>query len=285
VTRRATLAAVGTDPTLATVSAVGDGHRGAVDPLVPIRDTLAAMAARPELPPLVGLAPGLSATPGNGWVPATELVDGLVVDDFLDTAKRRWRASPHAAAALAWKCYTYWLALPAVLGYAVARRVPLVRPDAVLARWAAHSPFVAVGLGDVEVAVPAADPLAIGVPGARLRVVADDDALLAELRASLMDEHLAPVMEQIRDRVHLGRRTLWGSLASGIAYGMSRAADFVPAPVLPTTLEILTALGLDDLVELTARADGRPGLEVQRRTCCLAFTLPEPKICSGCCIR
>jgi hypothetical protein len=267
VTRRGTLATLGTDP------------------LAPVRDTLAAMAARPELPPLAGLAPGLTATPGDGWVLATGLTDGLLLDDFLDTAKRRWHASPHAAAALAWKSYTYWLALPAVLGYAVARRVPLVRPDSVLACWAPRSPFVAVGLGDVEVAVLAADPLAIGGPGARVRVVADDAALLVELRASLMDQHLDPVMEQIRDRVHLGRRTLWGSLASGIAYGMSRAADFVPAPVLPTTSEILTALGLDDLVELAPRRDGRPGLEVQRRTCCLAFTLPEPKICSGCCIR
>jgi hypothetical protein len=268
VTRRATLATLGT-----------------VDPLTPVKDTLAAMAGRPELPPLVGLAPSLTATPGDGWVPATELVGGLLLDDFLDTAKRRWHASPHAAAALAWKCYTYWLALPAVLGYAVARRVPLVRPDVVLARWAPRSPFVAVGLGDVEVAVSSADPLAIGVPGARVRVVADDGALLAQLRASLMDEHLSPMLDGIRARVHLGRRTLWGSLASGIAYGMSRAADFVPAPVLPTTNEILTALGLDDLVELAPRQDGRPGLEVQRRTCCLAFTLPEPKICSGCCIR
>ena len=259
-------------------------------PLAPVRDTLAAMAARPELPPLVGLAPGLIATAGHGWIPATDLIDGdradgRALDDFLDAAKQRWQASPHAAAALAWKSYTYWLALPAVLGYAVARRVPLVRPDSVLACWAPRSPFVAVGLGDVEVAVLAADPLAIGGPGARVRVVADDAALLVELRASLMDQHLDPVMEQIRDRVHLGRRTLWGSLASGIAYGMSRAADFVPAPVLPTTSEILTALGLDDLVELAPRRDGRPGLEVQRRTCCLAFTLPEPKICSGCCIR
>jgi hypothetical protein len=250
-----------------------------------MRDTLAAMAARPELPPLVGLAPGLTASPGDGWVPTTELVNGLALDDFLDTAERRWQASPHAAAALAWKCYTYWLALPAVLGYAIARRVPLMRPDAVVARWASRSPFVAVGLTDIEMAVPATDPLAIGGPGARVRVVADDGALLAELRASLVDEHLAPMLERIRERVHLGRRTLWGSLASGVAYGMSRAADFVPAPVLPTTYEILTALGLDDLVELSPPRDGRPGLDVQRRTCCLAFTLPEPKICSGCCIR
>jgi ferric iron reductase protein FhuF len=93
------------------------------------------------------------------------------------------------------------------------------------------------------------------------------------------------MLDRIQTRVHLGQRTLWGSLASGVAYAMSRAADLVPEPVLPTTYEILKTLGLDDLVEISAARDGRSGLHIQRRTCCLAFTLPEPKICSGCCIR
>jgi ferric iron reductase protein FhuF len=267
VTRRATLA------TLATV-----------DPLDSVRDTVAAMAARPDLPALVGLAPGLTATVGGGWVPATALVDGAAIDDFLDTARRRWDASPHAAAALAWKCYTYWLALPAVLGYAVARRTPLVRPDAVVVRWSQQQPFVVVGLTAPEVAVAPADPIALDDPAARVRVMPVDE-MMTELRLSLVDEHLSPMLERIRDRVHLGHRTLWGSVASGVAYALSRAADFIPAPVLPTTYEILSALRLDDLVDLSAREDGRPGLNIQRRTCCLAFTLPEPKICSGCCIR
>jgi ferric iron reductase protein FhuF len=41
---------------------------------------------------------------------------------------------------------------------------------------------------------------------------------------------------------------------------------------------------VDDLLDITP--DPQTGrLSIQRRTCCLAFTLPEPKICSGCCIR
>jgi ferric iron reductase protein FhuF len=243
------------------------------------------MAARPELPPLVGLAPELTAPTGDAWRPATRLVDGTDLDAFLDSAQRRWQASPHAAAALAWKCYTYWLALPAVLGYAVARRVPLMRPESVVARWSDRAPFVAVGITAVEVAVPASDPLALAGLDVGVRIVPDEAALLSELRSSLIDDHLSPMLDGIRERVRLGRRTLWGSLASGIAYGLSRAADFVPAPVLPTTREILIALDLDDLVQLSPRADGRPGLSIQRRTCCLAFTLPQPKICTGCCIR
>jgi ferric iron reductase protein FhuF len=254
----------------------------ALDPLGPVRAAVAALAARPDLPPPNGLAPGLTVT---GWTSAADLTNGALLDDFLDTAKQRWRATPHVAAALAWKCYAFWLTLPAVLGYATAARVPLLRPEAVRVHWSERAPFVTVGITPtVEVAVLPSDPMALtAYPG--LRVVAGDAELLAGLRASLMDEHLAPIMDRMRDRVHIGRRTLWGSVASGIAHGLSRAADVLPVPVLPTTERILAALGLDSLVELSPRPGGAPGLIVQRRTCCLAFTLPEPKICTGCCIR
>jgi len=141
---------------------------------------------------------------------------------------------------------------------------------------------VVVGLTSVDVAVLPSDPLAVG-PAPGVRIVPDEAALLAEARAALMADHLAPLMERVRDHVHLGRRTLWGSLASGIAHGLSRAADAVPGPVLDTADEVLKAFGLDDLVELSPRRTG-PGLSVQRRTCCLAFTLPQPRICAGCCI-
>ncbi|HEU5111371.1 MAG TPA: hypothetical protein VFT95_22750, partial [Micromonosporaceae bacterium] len=75
---------------------------------------------------LPGVAPGLLVTDPVGWLPATSLVDGSRLPELLDAAGRRWQAAPHAAAALAWKAYTYWLTLPAVLGWASARRVPLL---------------------------------------------------------------------------------------------------------------------------------------------------------------
>jgi hypothetical protein len=239
------------------------------------------MATRTDQPPLRGLAPGLTVIDPEGWTSARDLTSGAVLAGFLDTAKQRWRASAHAAAALAWKCYSFWLALPAVMGYAVNGRVPLMRPDGVLLKWSTSQPFLTVGVSSVEVAVLASDPLALSPP-AGIRVVADDQALLRELRTSLMDDHLALVMDGIRSRLHLGRRTLWGSLASGVAHGLSRGADAIPGPTMQTAETVLTALGLRDLVDLTPRADG---LNVHRRTCCLAFTLPEPKVCAGCCIR
>jgi hypothetical protein len=265
------------------------------------------MAARPDLPALQGIEPGLVVADPAGWVRAADLVSGAALDDMLDTAARRWHAAPHAAAALAWKCYSYWLALPAVLGYATVRRVPLMSPEAVLVRWSVQRPFVQLGLAParrtsgarvtggwvgkqgrsaVTVAVLPSDPVLVHGPGRGIRVVPHEAALLDELRTTLMDEHLTPILGQIRSRLHLGRRTLWGSLASGVAHGLSRAADVIPGSTLQTATAVLASLGIADLVQIGERADG-DALAVQRRTCCLAFTLPEPhgRICSGCCIR
>ena len=251
------------------------------DALEPVRDTLRMMAADASRP-MRGISPDLAAH-GSGWVQATALTSGDALDDLLAAARIRWQATPHAAAALAWKAYTYWLALPAVLGYTGVRRVPLLRPDAVRVRWSTTAPFLQVALipDAFEVAVLGPDPLAAAGRSA-LRIAADDDELLALLRASLLDDHLEPLMDQIRRRVHLGRHALLGSVASGIAHGLSRSADVMSGPTLEVAHKMLEALDLAGLVEL---APAPVGVSVHRRTCCLAFTLPTPKVCTDCCIR
>ena len=105
---------------------------------------------------------------------------------------------------------------------------------------------------------------------------------MALLRASLLDDHLEPLIDQVRRRVNLGRHALLGSVASGIAHGLSRSADVLPGPTLEIAHRLLGALDLDGLVDLAPAA---AGLAVHRRTCCLAFTLPTPKVCTDCCIR
>jgi hypothetical protein len=272
------------------------------DALEPVRQALRQMAGRTDIPPMQGVAPGLVINDAAGWAPATELVSGAALDDLLETAGRRWQAAPHVAAALAWKCYSYWLSLPAVVGYATVRRVPLMSPDAVLVRWSAQAPFVRVGLAAVagpgragreagrhaaaRVAVLPNDPILLRGAGRGIRVVPNETALLDELRTALVDEHLTPLLTQIRTRLHLGRRALWGSLASGLAHGLSRAADLIPGSPMAAATQVLDRLALSDLVDLSERPGGS-GLTVHRRTCCLAFTLPEPhrKVCAGCCIR
>jgi hypothetical protein len=229
--------------------------RPAVDPLSPINASLAAMRRRHGEDSLQGLVPGLRASRA-AWPPAATLLTADGMADFLATAARRWSAQPPAAAALAWKCYSYWLALPAVVGYAAARRVPIMTPSEVLVHYSPHQPFVRLGLRD---------PLVV------------EDASLSTLRSAVLDEHLLPLIERIQAHVHLGTRTLLGSVASGTAYALSRAGFATQAP------DVLAAFGVDDLVELTPQADGQ--VRIQRKTCCLAFTLPTPKVCSGCCIR
>jgi ferric iron reductase protein FhuF len=154
--------------------------------------------------------------------------------------------------------------------------------DRVRVHYSPAQPFVRLGLHEPVTAVLATDPVAAtDAPG--LLVVPDEAALLGALRRSLVEQHLEPLVARLGDAVHLGHRTLWGSVASGVAYGLSRAADAIPGSTLEVATTLLDTLDAADLVELTPRAGG--GLDIRRRTCCLAFTLPTPKVCTTCCIR
>lgn len=250
-------------------------------PLAPVTDALRAMFGTDDVP---GLAPGLLVTADEAhWSPATRLIDGALLPAFLRAATRRFGGTPHACAALAWKSYSYWTALPVVLGWASARRVPLLDPADVLLHFEDHHQLLTLGLRDsTTVAVLPGDPLALaGHPD--VRVVADEAALLDALRATLLDAHFAPLIAAIQTEVRLGTRTLLGSVASGIAHGILRASDALPGSATETIGTLLDTLDLNDLVELVPGPAGEP--TVQRHTCCLAFTLPRPKICQGCCLR
>ncbi|WBB71032.1 IucA/IucC family C-terminal-domain containing protein [Micromonospora sp. WMMD812] len=256
------------------------GRDRTATPLAPVTAALRAMFGTDDVP---GLAPGLLVTDELGWAPATTLVDGARLPEFLHAATLRWGGTPHACAALAWKSYSYWMALPVVLGWASARRVPLVDPSDVLLHFEDHRPLVTLGLRrSTTVAVLPSDPLALsGSP--EVRIVTGEAELLAALRASLLDAHLAPMVASIQAEVRVGTRTLLGSVASGIAHGILRAADGLPGSSAETIDTLLGALDLRDLVDLVPGPAGEP--TVQRRTCCLAFTLPRPKVCQGCCVR
>ncbi|GLY04985.1 hypothetical protein Acsp01_53640 [Actinoplanes sp. NBRC 101535] len=253
------------------------------EPLAPITATLQAMfGTSTEIP---GLAPDLIVPHMAGWTPTARLAD-IHLATLLDAAGARWNAQPHAAAALAWKAYTYWLTLPAVLGWASARRVPLLTASNAVMHFDDPRPLITLGMHpDTEIAVLPSDPLAAsGHPN--VRVVPDEAALLTEFRRSVFDEHLGPLLDALHTTVRLGKRPLLGSLASGIAYGILRSADAVPG--LPGSSEenidaLTGALGIRDLIELHPGPAG--ALELRRKTCCLAFTLPTPKVCPGCCIK
>lgn len=254
------------------------------DALRPLNVTLSAVRRRSGFAAVHGLADPLVLTDATGWTPAGALLDVSALPALFDTAVQRWGAAPHAAATLAWKSYTYWLAMPAVLSWAVARRVPLVDTDRVAVRFggAPGTALVQVGLRHPQVAVLPDDPLAhVNVPG--ITVVPDETILLKTLRTSLLDGHLDPLSERIRAEIKIGRRTLLGSVASGIAYAVIRSGHALHGSATDTAAALLDALGLADLVDIGLDEAGVP--TVHRRTCCLAFTLPQPKVCSGCCLR
>lgn len=255
------------------------------DALRPLTVTVSAIRRRNGFKAVHGLADPIAVRDDAGWLRATSLLDGSALPDLFGTAVQRWGAAPHAAATLAWKSYTYWLAMPAVLSWAAARRVPMVDPEAIVLRFGGDEPgaaLVQVGLRAPQVAVLPDDPLAHAhIPG--ITVVPDETTLLKTLRASLLDNHLDPLSERIRGEVKVGRRTLSGSVASGIAYAVLRGAHALPGSPTDAVGTLLEALDLADLVDIGTGDGGEP--VVHRRTCCLAFTLPQPKVCSGCCLR
>jgi hypothetical protein len=249
------------------------GTRATSGLIAPLRSALDGVRARHGDPPVHGVTPSIVVTDRTGWTRAAD----LDVDDLLAAARSRWPGGPHVAAALAFKSYAYWTTLPAVIGYAGARRVPALTAHNTLVRIHHVAPFVEIGLARAEATVLVGDPDA-GNPDAT--VVAGDAALLAAMRAQLLDGHLVPLVDELHDRLRLGRRTLLGSVASAVCYALLRAGDVLPGSASRTAATVLAALGLTDLATLAPDASGV--LRVQRYTCCLAFAADTPRICSGC---
>jgi hypothetical protein len=250
-----------------------------VRPLDPIAAAVAAVRGDADT---FGIADGLVVTdPTRGWTPASALVGGTAIPDLLSVPTRIWGAQPHAAATLAYKQYTYWLTMPAVLGWAVANRVPLLSADNVAVRLDDEAPYVTIGMLRPAVAVLPDDPAA-GHPDA---VVVDTPAaLLGVLKDTLLDRHVSPLVAATREHVRVGAHTLYGQLAAAVAYVLSAAAEHGPYAPVPAADAVLDALGLTGLAAL-CHTDGE--LQVRRRTCCLAFVVPglDGRLCPGCCVR
>ncbi|HEY1094660.1 MAG TPA: hypothetical protein VGE61_08145 [Glycomyces sp.] len=249
-------------------------------------DALRAVADRVDrdvsVHPLAGVRAWLDGDPGRHGIefPAAELAAGERIEELMGTAAALWGGSAHANAALAWKTYCYWTLAPVVLGYIAARRVPVLDAANAVFHVADDAPMFSVRqLRPRFLALPH-DPCAAHPD---VDVVANEAVLLERLRATVFDAHLAPVLEGFLANARVGRRTLMGSVASGIAYAVASIAQVVPDPddVLAKTL--LEAFGVADLVDISTDDAGR--LVYRRRTCCLALTIEGNRTCSTCCVR
>lgn len=249
-------------------------------------DALRAVADRVDrdvsVYPLAGVRPWLDGEAAHGAIefPAAELAAGERIEELMATAAALWGGSVHANAALAWKTYCYWTLAPVVLGYVGARRVPVLDAANAVFRVAEDAPMFSVRQVRPRFLALPHDPCAAHPD---VEVVANEAVLLDRLRASVFDDHLAPVLDAFLAKARVGRRTLMGSVASGIAYAVASIAQVVPDPddVLAKTL--LEAFDVSGLVDISTDEEGR--LVYRRRTCCLALTIEGNGACSTCCVR
>ncbi|WP_030171562.1 (2Fe-2S)-binding protein [Spirillospora albida] len=241
----------------ATRISAGIVGRAAEEALEPLFERLRAIAAT-GMP--LGAVPGLRP-PGDGWAAVGELTvpphDRL--GELVGAVERQWDAPAHVAAALWWKSFSYWSTLPAVLGWALNRRVPVPAPDTTMVRTIAEEPRMQVAATE-------------------FRVVTGDTGELGEVIAGtlLRDLH-APLIEALHALTRAGRRGLWGSVAEALADPLIWFADDLVDDPAAAARALLDAVGepVAGLVEL-------PG--PRRRTCCLWVTLPGREPCSTCCV-
>ncbi|WP_285773898.1 (2Fe-2S)-binding protein [Microtetraspora sp. NBRC 13810] len=240
------------------------------DPLAGLRDLLTLIAARRGGALGVVLEP--VTEPGPGWIPAAELARepfllGAVLDD---AAEHRGGIPRHVAGALLWKGYGYWHTAPMALGWALNRRVPIMRFEDTLVRPADGG--VTVAATSVRTAVLPGDPSA-GEPGT---VVVDD--LGAAVREALITGQ-APLIDAVAALTRVGERTLWGSTAEALVHPLVAHAEILPGDAAAGAPALLASVGapVDGLLEWTAEG-------YRRRTCCLWATVPDTTACATCCI-
>lgn len=251
-------------------------------PIDALREVADRVERRVSPHPVAGLQDWLRGAPPADAVafPAAELAAGERVDELMATAAALWGGSAHANAALAWKTYCYWTVAPVVLGYLADRRVPVMDAADTVFAVSRDAPMFSVRQVRPRFLVLPHDPCA-AAPGAE--VAANEGDLLDRLRTSVFEDHLAPVLDAFLVRVRVGRRTMLGSLASGLAYAVASMAQVAPEPDEVVAKTLLDVFDVAHLVDIATDNAGR--LVYRRRTCCLALTIEGGRTCSTCCVR
>ncbi|MGW7515783.1 (2Fe-2S)-binding protein [Streptomyces sp. NPDC054796] len=198
-------------------------------------------------------------------------------DRFAHTAR------PDVAASRALHGYAWSVALLMSGAWYMERRVPRIRTRDVRLDLTTGALEVVPGTG---FACLADDPAAAAeLPGAR--VVVDEEALRAELRAAVAD-HLRPLLAAVGPLTRRGPRALWGMVAddlvSGIWYlgrvlGQEERAVRAADEVLPGAVSPFP--GGAAFRRLTGR-DGRSYPTRTRIGCCLHYTVRPDEACATC---
>ncbi|MEV8591128.1 (2Fe-2S)-binding protein [Streptomyces sp. NPDC051180] len=234
--------------------------------------------------------PGERLPRGAGWVGADELAaGGPALDAFLawDNAQvlRDYgtQARPDVVASFGLHRYAWPACLLVTVPWFLHRRVP---------RLPARNVAFQRALGRMSVRVEEfaclPDDPAAALPGAR--VVADEEALRAEVRASLA-EHFEAILGGFGPRMKRGRRALWGMATDEIVEGLwyvgallgeeGRAMTELDLLMPGTAKPYAGAAGFRELPG-AEDAEGTPRATRDRATCCFFYTLRPEDTCLTC---
>ncbi|WP_395575124.1 (2Fe-2S)-binding protein [Streptomyces sp. BK79] len=238
------------------------------------------------------LGPDGEVPSGGGWVAAgalaaggTELEAFLAWDDAQVVRDYGQRARPDVVASFGLHRYAWPACLLITVPWFLHRRVPRYPVTHVAYdRSAAGLPLGRMAVRPAGFACLPGDPAA-ALPGAR--VVADEEALRAEVRAAVA-EHLEPVLGGFGPRMRRRGRALWGMATDEVVEGLWYVAHLLGEQERGRReLELLLPgatkpyVGTAAFRELTG-PDGEPLHTRDRASCCMFYTVRPEDTCATC---
>ncbi|MGX1134095.1 hypothetical protein RKD49_006285 [Streptomyces glaucescens] len=238
------------------------------------------------------LDPGEPAPRGGGWVAAASLAEGgagldsfLAWDDAQVVRDYGQQARPDVVASFGLHRYAWPACLLITVPWFLHRRVPRFpvthvsydrsAPGLSMGRLAVRSAGFACLPGDPAAALPGA------------RVVADEEALRAEVRAAVA-EHLEPVLGGFGPRMRRRGRALWGMATDEVVEGLWYVAHLLGEQERARhELELLLPgatkpyVGSAAFRELTG-PNGESLPTRDRASCCMFYTLRPEDTCATC---
>lgn len=238
------------------------------------------------------LAPGTPAPVGGGWVTAAELAAGgtaldafLAWDDAQIVRDYGQRARPDVIASFGLHRYAWPACLLITVPWFLHRRVPRHPVTHVSYDRTGDGMRMAVRAPSSFACLPG-DPAA-GLPGAR--VVPDEEALRAEVRAAVAEHH-EPLLAGFGPRARRRGRALWGMVTDEIVEGLWYVAHLFgdgEQERARRELELLLPgatkpyVGSAAFRELTG-PDGDPLPTRDRASCCMFYTVRPEDTCATC---
>lgn len=220
---------------------------------------------------------------GDGWVATADFVrdeavlrELITFDAELGLADYGQPLRPDVAAGFTMHRYIWPVALAFTLPWFLERRVPRLPVDRVaINRSTGELTVHPVGFSCLP------DDPAAGAPGTR--VVLDEPALRAELRAALT-EHLTPVLAAFRPKVRRGPRTLWGTVTDDVIEGLWFLGGLLGEEERAAA-EVTELLPGPSAAPFVGGADFRLLESARTRTrvsCCLFYTVRPDETCPTC---